>query len=282
MPPRSRFQLAVIGDPVSHSLSPEMQNAALKKLKLPLRYGAIRVRPQELKSFVKGLGRRLMGFNVTIPHKVAIVPLLDRIAFEAKLIGAVNTVLSRNGFLVGFNTDGAGYLMSLLNDAKFQPRGKQVTLLGAGGAARAIGTALGLNQVRSLTIANRTQENAARLTKDLIRNLPKISIHSCGLTGKAFASALKNSHLLINTTSIGLHATAFPDFPWKSLKKGALVSDIVYHPRMTPFLKAAKKYSHPIHSGEGMLVHQGALALEIWTGMKPDTRLMRRVLLKNL
>jgi shikimate dehydrogenase len=282
MSQRKILSLAVIGDPVSHSLSPAMQNAALRALKLPYRYRAIRVPPRSLKSFMKQAAPKLAGFNVTIPHKVAIVPLLDRLAFEAKLIGAVNTVVHRNGEWIGFNTDGAGYLFSLQQDARFNPKGRRVTLLGAGGAAHALAFVLGLHRVKSLTLVNRHPKRAAELAVDLKKHFPKIEIQVCAWGEKLFATALKKTDLLINGTSVGLGGTAFENFPWRHLKKRALVSDIVYQPRWTPFLRAAKRRGHPIHTGEGMLVHQGALALEIWTGQKPDTGLMRRVLLKEL
>ncbi len=275
-------QLAVIGDPISHSLSPLIQSAAIKKLRIPYEYKALRVRPKELRRFMKGKSGELAGFNVTIPHKEAIIPFLDRLAFEAKSIGAVNTVMNRNGELIGFNTDGAGYLLSLEKDKKFYPRGKRITLLGAGGAARAIAVVLGLNGAKSLVIANRTISRARRLARDLKKHLPQVPISSCGLKGKEFETALKNTQLLINTTMVGMGGTAFEDFPWKRLNPKALVSDIVYRPQITPFLKSARKAGHPIHPGEGMLVYQGALALELWTGKQPDVRLMRRVMLKAL
>lgn len=282
MPRRKIKQLAVIGDPVSHSLSPTMQNAAIERLKLPYRYRAIRVLPGELGAFLKERALRLEGFNITVPHKEAIVPLLDRLAYEAELIGAVNTVLRRDGKWLGFNTDGAGYLMSLHADAKFSVRGKRVLLLGAGGAARAIAVALVLTKARQVVIANRTLGRAEDLVRDLGFRLGKEVLSALPLEGKDFEKELGRADLLINTTRVGLGGSSFEDFPWKKLKKSSLVSDIVYVPRFTPFLKAAKKSGHPIHTGEGMLVFQGALAFEIWTGVKPDPRLMRRALLKKL
>ncbi|KAB2841774.1 shikimate dehydrogenase [bacterium] len=282
MPRTKIHKLAVIGDPVSHSLSPAMHNAALRKRGAPYRYEALRVAPEKLEAFMKGKARTLAGFNVTVPHKEAVLPHLKRLAYEAELIGAVNTVVNRNGELVGFNTDGAGYLMSLHVDKKFDPRGKRVVILGAGGAARALAVVLSLAQARSVTVANRTLKRAEQLARELAFRLPKSKLLACPLEGKALESALKDCDLLVNTTRVGLGGTSFEDFPWEKLPRRALVSDIVYTPRMTPFLKAAKRRGHPIHTGEGMLVFQGALAFEIWTGLKPDVRLMRRELLKRL
>lgn len=281
--PRNKVQkLAVIGDPISHSLSPAMQNAAIEKLGAPYLYQAIRVRSQGLKAFVQGRARQLAGFNVTIPHKEAIVPLLTRLDKQAALIGAVNTVVNRDGKLIGFNTDGAGYLTSLEADKKFSPRKKRIVLLGAGGAARALAVVLTMADAKAITIANRSPARAEHLARELALRMPPSQFIACAQQGKDFEAALKTCDLLINTTRVGLNGTAFPDFPWEKLNKRALVSDIVYTPRMTPFLKAAKRREHEIHTGEGMLVFQGALAFEIWTGLKPDAKLMRRELLRRL
>jgi len=275
-------RLAVIGDPISHSLSPAMQNAAISKLKAPYRYQALRVLPKDLKNFLQGKALQLAGFNVTLPHKEAIAHLLDRLAYEAKMIGAVNTVLRRNGEWIGFNTDGAGYLMSLHAEKKFNPRGKHLVILGAGGAARALAVVLALAHAKSVTIANRTAKRAEQLAREVGFRIKGVKFSAVSLEGEPLEAALKKSALLVNTTRVGLGGSSFVDFPWKKLRRGALVSDIVYSPRMTPFLKAARRRKHPIHTGEGMLVYQGALAFEIWTGLKPDVRLMRRELLAQL
>lgn len=275
-------QLAVIGDPITHSLSPLIQNAAIEKLKIPITYKAIRVPSERLKEFVRTQARKLVGFNVTVPHKRAILPYLNSLSQEAKIIGAVNTVLNKNGKLFGFNTDGTGYLKSLHETAHFDPRGKNIVVLGAGGAARGIATVLALSRAKSITLANRTLSRAREVVRDLKIHFKHVKWYSTVLFKEKFKKSLKQAHLLINTTSIGLKGTAFENFPFNHLKTQCLVSDIVYHPRMTPFLKQAKRLSHPIHTGEGMLVYQGALALELWTGCQPDIRLMKKVLLEAL
>ncbi|HCU24981.1 MAG TPA: shikimate dehydrogenase [Deltaproteobacteria bacterium] len=283
MPVKSKIQsLAVIGDPISHSLSPLMHNAAIRKLKAPYRYKAIRVTPKKLEEFSKTCALRLAGFNVTVPHKEAIVPFLDRLAYEAKLIGAVNTVVCKNGELIGFNTDGAGYLMSLQAEKKFNPGGRRIMILGAGGAARALAAALILAKAKSVIVANRTPKRAVQLVRELSFRLPGAKLEACPLTGKEFETALRRCDLLINTTRVGLGGSSFENFPWEKLKASALVSDIVYSPRFTPFLKSARKHKHPIHTGDGMLLYQGALAFEIWTGLKPDVKEMRKILHKKL
>jgi shikimate dehydrogenase len=192
-------------------------------------------------------------------------------------------VLNENGQLIGLNTDGSGFLMSLERDKKFNPKNHHVLILGAGGAARAIATILLLNKVRSLVIANRSPNRAKKLVRDLRSHFKGKKISWCRLEGKIFEKYLRQTELLVNATSVGLKETHFTDFPWSVLRPNTLVSDIVYAPRpVTPFLLAAKKNKNTIHTGDGMLIYQGALSLEMWTGKKPNISLMRQVLLKRI
>lgn len=282
MPVKPSNKLAVIGDPVAHSLSPVMQNAALNDLGLPANFKKVHVLKGELKNFLQAKAGELRGFNITLPHKENMLPLLDYVVPQAKLIGAVNTVLRHDRKWIGFNTDGAGYLAALQEDKNFNPHGLQIVILGAGGACRAIAVALGLAGARRIVIANRTQVRAKTLCFKLKKSLKKVQFSYSGLSGIAFERALSNADLLINTTSVGLEKSSFTDFPWQHLNSEALVSDIVYNPIITPFLKEARIRRHAIHTGEGMLVHQGALSLEIWTGLKPNIELMRKALLRKL
>jgi shikimate dehydrogenase len=235
-----------------------------------------------LKNFLNTTARRLLGFNVTVPHKEKILSYLDYVVPKARAIGAVNTVVLRGSRWIGFNTDGDGYLLSLKQDINFKPEGKNILILGAGGAAKAIAVSLASASAKKISLANRTPLRARQLARQLYRRFKRVKFSSGELQGKTFLQSLRHCDLLINTTTVGLKSTSFQDFPWERLKKNAVVSDIVYRPRLTPFLKAAKSYGHRIHTGEGMLVHQGALALELWTGKKPDTQLMRKVILKKL
>jgi shikimate dehydrogenase len=279
---KRKQKLAIIGDPVAHSVSPQMQNAVLRLLKLPFVYEKIQVRPKALKKFMKGKARKLVGFNVTIPHKEKLLTELDWISPQARLIGAVNTVVRRGKKLLGFNTDGDGYLESLRVQAKFFPRKKKIVLLGAGGAARSIAVALAQEGAAKILIANRTSIKAHRLSQALARHFPKVGFSSSPLQGVAFERSLRDSHLVVNTTSVGLGNSSFKNFPWEKIRRSTLISDIVYKPLMTPWLRQAKRHGHPIHRGEGMLVYQGALSFLLWTGHEPDIRLMYRVALKSL
>ncbi len=275
--------LAVIGDPVEHSLSPSMQNAALRDLALPWTYTKIRVAPKNLKKFLHTHKRRLLGFNVTLPHKENILPLLDYVVPLARYIGAVNTVLNHHGRWIGFNTDGMGYLQSLHEETGFIPRKKNIVLLGAGGACRAIATLLATQGVQRLTIINRTLLRAQKLAASLKKKFPQTELYALSLNPKNLISVFPQAHLLLNTSSIELHGTTSIEFPWNRLPRSTLVSDILYRPRITAFLAMAQKHGNPIHTGEGMLVHQGALALSLWSGgLHPNTQLMHQTLLQCL
>lgn len=281
MAPKKK-KLAVIGDPVAHSLSPQMQNAALRALGLPFVYSKIRVHPEDLKKFFREEVPKLAGFNSTLPHKERLFPFMDWVCPKARIIGAINTVVRRGKRLWGFNTDGDGYLVSLYRENGFSLEQKNVCLLGAGGAARSLAVAMATAGVRRVSFHNRTVERGAKLARYLKGHFPKVSFSYTGLSGTPFHQSLSKCDLLVNTTSLGLGKTAFKDFPWQHIPSGVLVSDIVYNPRITPFLRSAQGQGFPIHTGEGMLVHQGALSFLLWTGRVPDTALMHRTLLKSL
>jgi len=274
--------LGVIGDPIEHSLSPLMHNAALAQLKLPYLYMPFHVKPEELTSFFQSLSKKnIVGFNVTIPHKQAVLPLLNSLTRESRLIGAANTILVSGGKTKGANTDGAGYLLSLKNEAGFLPKDKNIILLGAGGAARAIAVALGMSKAREVTIFNRTEKTAHDLAEELSKRFPNTHYSACGL--EEFGKPLwKQVDLLINATSLGMKKGGFPDLPLSHLPQKALVSDIVYNPRVTDLLKKSKKLGLPIHEGWGMLLYQGALAFEHFTGKKAPVEVMKRALLEAL
>lgn len=281
--PRQKKQiLAVIGDPVGQSLSPPMHNAAFQALGLPYRYRKIRVPPPGLGKFIRTQAKRLAGFNSTLPHKEALIKYMDWVSPQAKLIGAVNTVVNRKGRLFGFNTDGDGFLASLREQAGFSCRGKNIVLLGSGGAARSLAVAFLVSGADKLQVANRTPVKARRLCRQLAGRLKGAKLSAGPLEGPWFEKALQSADLIVNSTKVGLKNSRFEDFPWGKVRKKTLVSDIVYNPLITPFLREARRRGHPILTGEGMLIHQGALSFLLWTGQRPDTELMRRVVLSRL
>jgi shikimate dehydrogenase len=271
--------LGLLGDPVSHSKSPVMMNAALAELKAPYAYLAFRVSPSALEEAVRGLrALDVKGWNVTIPHKVAIMEHLDGLDETAREIGAVNTVVKREGKWIGYNTDGAGYLRSLQEQVSFEPAEQRVVLLGAGGAARAVGYALAAAGVSSITVANRTVAKAEELAHHLSRytQTKAVAVNDC-------RKEIEAATLIVNTTSVGMvPRTEEMPIPGEWLNAHHLVSDLVYHPRMTALLQVAKANGATIHTGEGMLLHQAALALELWLGKKAPVEVMRKVLEASL
>jgi shikimate dehydrogenase len=278
-----KTKIAIIGDPVSHSLSPILQNAAFQALGLPFRYTKIRLKKERLPSFFRTLRQSpYAGLNVTVPHKEAALKYMDSLSQEAQLIGAVNTVRVDSGGLQGFNTDAAGYLTSLKKETKFSPRGKRVVILGAGGAARAIIAALALSGAKEIHLLNRTLSRARKLAAEFQKKFPKIILTAAPLHGDHLKDLFPNTDLLINTTSAGLKGSPLPPLPLEQLPRRAVVSDILYRPPMTPFLRKAKKHRLKTHGGAGMLLHQGALSFEIWTHRRAPLSVMSGTLKKAL
>lgn len=282
MPPKQPKILGIIGDPVFHSLSPLMHNAALAHLGLPFIYMPFPVKPEELDDFLKSLhSRKIAGFNVTIPHKQAVIPYLDSLSREARLIGAVNTVVKKGKKWIGYNTDGAGFIQSLCQDEKYELHNKHVLLLGAGGAARAIAVALGLEETREVMIFNRTAKKAFDLASELGKKFRKTIFNAAPLDPPDL-SHWRVADLVINATSVGMKEAQNIKLPLSQLPPKACVVDIVYTPLETPLLKKAKKKGLITHPGWGMLLHQGLLSFELWTGKKAPYEVMKKVLLEAL
>lgn len=274
---------ALIGDPVAHTMSPAMHNAAFKKMGLDFIYVAFRVRPGNLKQAIAGLrALNISGFNVTIPHKVAVIPMVDGLDPMAEKIGAVNTVVNNNGVLMGYNTDAEGFLRALTGGG-VKPEGKNIVIIGAGGAARAIAYILAREGAR-LTILNRKLElewagDIAALIKAEFGAEAKVM----ELVPAQLRAALKEADILVNATSVGMSPDAEKTpVPAALLKKGLVVFDVVYNPLKTRLLKEAEAAGCRTISGIDMLAWQGASAFEKWTGQAAPVALMRREAVKML
>ena len=268
--------IALIGDPVEKSLSPPIHNEAFRALRLDYVYVAFRVTRELLPKAVEAVKTlSLAGLNVTIPHKVAIVNLLDKLDKSASTVGAVNTVKNNEGELVGYNTDGIG-AVKVLEEKIGSLAGRRVLLLGAGGAARAISFALAEKGV-NLTIANRTVGRAKELAVDLERKLgvrPRVT----GIKPWMLSQALKEADILINATAVGMYPrTKETLVTGKMMHPGLVVFDIVYQPLYTRLLREAREVGAKIITGLEMLVNQAALSFEIWTGRQAPLELMRHV-----
>ncbi len=269
---------AVIGDPIAHSMSPAMHNEWFRAYNMDAHYHALRVKRKDLADAVKGLKAiGIAGFNVTVPHKVAIIPFLDGLDPLAEAIGAVNTVKNENGRLIGYNTDGSGYLKGLLSDYP-SIHDKKVLLIGAGGAARAIYFTMASEGVKSIDIANRTIEKAKKLRDDC-----PYEVQTEVLSLDRAEEKLEAYDCIIQTTSIGMAPdTGAEPLKLHRLKKDAFVSDIIYNPPETKFLRSAVEKGAKVQNGLNMFVYQGALAFEKWTGIFPDVEPMKQIVLEKL
>lgn len=264
--------VAILGHPVSHSLSPAMHNSAFSKMGLDYRYIALDVHPSDLRTAIEGV--RVMGFaglNITVPHKEAVMPMLDKVDPEASFIGAVNTIVNSNGKLIGYNTDGRGFMRSLQEES-IEVKGKKVFLVGAGGAARAVSWYLAEGG-SDLSIYNRTPEKAELLVGDLAINFTNVRQADS-------QEGLGEADILINSTSLGLNSGDPMPFDPSGLKTGAAVVDLIYQD--TRLLQQAGQAGHKTLNGLGMLLWQGVLSSEIWTGQKPPHEHMKDIIFKSL
>jgi shikimate dehydrogenase len=275
--------LGIIGYPIGHSLSPLMHNTAIKSLSLGYRYFPFQVKPEELKDALKDFrSREIKGLNVTIPHKESVIDLLDEIEPDARLIGAVNTINREGDRLVGYNTDGKGFVQSLRKDAKTEPKGKAVLMLGAGGAARGLAIQLALEKVEKIIIVNRTLKRAELLAEDVKEKAGFHEASAISLEDKAVADYLSDSDIVINTTSIGMKKGDPPVLPYDCISKKHLICDIVYNPLETDLLREARKRGAAVLNGLGMLIYQGDLSFEIWTGRTFPVDLVKKALMDKL
>lgn len=258
-PPEGQQVACIIGWPVSHSLSPRIHNAGFRTAGLDWTYVALAVSPEDLERGMGGI--RALGFaglNVTMPHKQTVMEFLDEVSHEAELAGAVNTIVATGGRLIGANTDGAGFVRFLERDAAFNPSSKQVLVLGAGGAARGLAVSLGASGA-SVSITARREEAAAEVAG---------AVGASTVVWEDRGPAAAKADLVVNATPVGsgAEANALPVDP-SSIHEGQLVVDLVYSPPTTPLITAARERGAIAHNGLGMLLHQAALAFELWTGV---------------
>lgn len=274
--------VGVIGDPVEHSCSPPMHNAAFKELGLDYVYVPFHVKPEHLRSAIEGFkALNVAGINVTLPHKKAVLPLMDSISEEAELIGAVNTLVFKDGIVEGHNTDARGFIASLRESGFSDFKNKKVVVLGAGGGAQAIIVGLALEGVDRIIIANRTKEKGVELARSL-SSKTMVMTEGISLDDNRLKDYISESDLLISTITASMD-TRIPlvvDPNW--FHKDLTVCDIVYIPPETNLLKEALVRGLKTIGGMGMLVHQGAISFQLWTGVKPPIETMRQALINTI
>lgn len=270
--------VGVIGDPVEHSRSPQMHNAAFCELGMDYVYVPFRVKAENLKTAVEGFkALNVAGINVTLPHKKAVLPLMDSVSKEVELIGAMNTMVFNDGMVEGHNTDARGFIALLREEGLYDLKGLNVVVLGAGGGAQAVVVGLVLEGVKRVIIVNRTSDKAIQLADDLAKKTG-VEIKGITLNDKIIPAYLSESQLLVSTITAGMDTNIplviNPDW----LHDDLTVCDIVYTPPVTNLLKAAAERGLKTIGGLGMLVHQGAIAFQLWTGKKPPINIMRQAI----
>jgi shikimate dehydrogenase len=268
---------AVLGSPVAHSASPAMHNAAFAALGLNWRYLAFEVNPKNLRAAIEGAKTMsFAGINLTVPHKLLALEMMDELDVSAKIWGAVNTIKLQHGRAVGFNTDADAIVTSLREDLKIELRGAKILLLGAGGAGRTAALKLASENVAELFLVNRTEEKADAIAGEIIERFPSVKV--------SVGHPKTNVDLILNATSLGLKADdpSPLDESQFSLKQTRAVYDMIYRPAKTRLLAAAKKSGCKTANGLGMLLHQGAKAFKIWTGKPAPLDVMRRALEQNI
>ena len=256
-----------------------MHNAAFRRLGLKYRYVVYAVPPARLAQAVESIRTLgLAGVNVTIPHKERVIPHLDQLTAEARLMGAVNTIVNRRGRLIGHNTDGRGFLLALRRTLGLSPRGRAVCLLGAGGAARGVATALAQAGVKRLVIANRTRRRGAALARRLQRQFGRrgLAVRAISMTVGSLARQTEGCEWLINATAVGLKPLDPPPLDPSLLPRFSFVCDLIYSPPETRLLRDARAAGCRTMNGLDMLVYQGALSFELWTGRTAPISVMKR------
>lgn len=273
----------VLGHPVAHSVSPAMHNAALRELGLNGVYVAFDVAPENLSEAVRGLrALGVGGVNCTIPHKEALLPIVDRLSDDARLIGAVNTLVFTPTGIEGHNTDAPGFLAAL-RAAGGEPDGASAVVLGAGGSARAVVVALARRGAR-ITLVNRTVGRARVLADHVNAAFPEVPVRVVESGSAALAEAIRAAQLLVNTTSVGMHPheDELPELPLDAVHPGLFCFDLIYNPLETRLLREIRTRGGRGSHGAGMLAHQGALALTLWTGHEAPAALMEQIVLQSL
>lgn len=274
--------MGCFGQPVAENPTGAMQEAAFRAIGLNWRYLTVEVPPARLRDAMTGMRAfGMQGLNLTIPHKVAVIEYLDAVAPDAAIIGAVNTVRREADRLIGENTDGKGFLRGLRTDAGVDPRNKRVAVLGAGGAARAIVTELALAGASDVLVVNRSVSRGEPMVSDLVS---KTDAPIRFEPWQSTYAVPADTDIMVNATSIGLYpdVDAMPPVDLRSAHSGMLVCDVVFNPPETRLLRAARQRGLPVLDGLAMLVYQGAIGFELWTGRKAPEAVMKDALRQAL
>ena len=264
----------IIGNPVEHSLSPIIQNAAFESAGINWAYVALPVIEEKLSAAISTIKTFFKGANITMPYKQDVIPFMDEVSSFAKMVSAVNTIKVEDDKLIGFNTDGRGFLTALEEELKFLPDGKSVVIIGAGGAARSIATILALSKAKSITIINRSVEKAKHLGESIISKFEDVNIDVLSLEDN-LPKSIEKCDLLINATPVGMDGKTTP-VDTGVISKGQYVADLIYQPAETKLIKDAKKTGAKTMTGRSMLIYQGAESFEVWTDHNASIKDMKK------
>ena len=277
--------IGIIGWPVKHSLSPIMHNAAFEHLGLDFCYVPFAVKEDHIEKAIKGIpALNISGLNVTIPHKESVIPFLSETSEEVKMIGAVNTIKIMDNKLIGYNTDGPGFIASL-KEAGISIKNHSLLILGAGGAAKAVVFQSAIEGAREIIIANRTIQKAISIKNQTEKYLPSVNLKTTGIGYDELKDIIGRVDIIVNATSIGLKSGDPSPIPNELINKRLFVCDLIYNPPETSLIKYAKASGCKFMNGTGMLLHQGVIAFKIFTGSEAPIEVMRKSLedaLKNL
>ncbi|HEY5502535.1 MAG TPA: shikimate dehydrogenase [Candidatus Anoxymicrobiaceae bacterium] len=273
--------VGIIGNPLDHSLSPTIHNAAFDYLGLNWCYVPLPVEEGNLSAGVDGIkALRFAGVNVTMPFKTEVLPLLDEVAMFAESVGAVNTILIDKGKLIGYNTDGRGFYTALVRDLGYDVKGRRVLVLGAGGASRSVTVSLALAGCQSIVIVNRSPERSRQLAEIILKSTPDIDVTWLSPDDN-YDIVLAESDLIINATPLTTFNGSLR-VPVSLLNKNQIVCDLNYSLYQPPLLQEAEARGAQVMDGKGMLLYQAAAAFEIWTGLDAPVEVMRVALLRAL
>lgn len=274
----------LIGHPVGHSISPAFQQRAIDYWDMDAKYEALDVDESDLPLIIDNLrDSQVLGANVTVPYKEAVLPLLDKIGDEVLRIGAVNTIQNIEGTLVGFNTDVIGFSRALKEDGKFDAVGKTALILGSGGSARAVTVALMNSGCKHIIVANRSMDRARILIDSLGQDQGIMSV--MGLDSESLSSVIGNIDILVNCTPIGMTGSSQQGrcpITFGSIPDNVFVYDLIYNPQETPLLRLANSSGARVLGGLPMLIYQGAEAFEIWTGKRAPVTQMFQTAYRSL
>ena len=273
--------VGIIGNPLDHSLSPTIHNAAFDYLGLNWCYVPLPVEEGNLQAGIDGIkALHFAGVNVTMPFKTEVLPLLDEVAMFAESVGAVNTILIDKGKLIGYNTDGRGFYTALVRDLGYDVKGKKVLVLGAGGASRSVTVSLALAGCESIVIVNRSPDRSKQLAEIILKSAPGIDV--------TWLSPDDNYDIVLAESDVIINATPLTTFngslrvPVSLLNKNQIVCDLNYSLYQPPLLQEAEARGAQVMDGKGMLLYQAAAAFEIWTGLDAPVEVMRVALLRAL